>query len=120
MAAFAEIGDAVVMISLPRMSMVNSQNLFCVGKSLQQLELIVTNVSVVVSQFTEVCDFSSALDQRDSLRHNLSYSAPSFVALIVTKELLYKGTAAFPLLGCSSGKVSRQGHDCFALFRTSA
>lgn len=30
-AAFAEIGDAVVMMSLPRMSLVNGQNLFCDG-----------------------------------------------------------------------------------------
>ena len=30
-AVFAEIGDAVVMMSLPRMSLVNGQNLFCDG-----------------------------------------------------------------------------------------
>lgn len=30
-AQFAEIGDAVVMMSLPRMSLVNGQNLFCDG-----------------------------------------------------------------------------------------
>lgn len=30
-AAFAEIGDAVVLMALPRMSLVNGQNLFCDG-----------------------------------------------------------------------------------------
>jgi NAD(P)-dependent dehydrogenase (short-subunit alcohol dehydrogenase family) len=30
-AVFAEIGDAVVLMSLPRMSLVNGQNLFCDG-----------------------------------------------------------------------------------------
>lgn len=30
-ADFAEIGDAVVLMSLPRMSLVNGQNLFCDG-----------------------------------------------------------------------------------------
>ena len=30
-AVTAEIGDAVVMMSLPRMSLVNGQNLFCDG-----------------------------------------------------------------------------------------
>ncbi len=30
-ATFDEIGDAVVLMSLPRMSLVNGQNLFCDG-----------------------------------------------------------------------------------------
>jgi hypothetical protein len=30
-AVFAEVGDAVVLMSLPRMSLVNGQNLFCDG-----------------------------------------------------------------------------------------
>lgn len=30
-AVFAEVGDAVVLMCLPRMSLVNGQNLFCDG-----------------------------------------------------------------------------------------